>query len=561
VNALRKFLVGELTSIAGAAVLIGTASLLSRLVGVLRERILVGTFGVGDELDAYFASFQAPNFLYNLLILGTLSVALIPVFAGLYERDRAEAWKAAGSVLNAVTVVMGVLSLLLLAFAPAFTHLVAPGFTGAKFRLAVELTRITAFSPLLFAVSSVFGSVLNARRNYYAAAIAPLAYNLSIILAVIFGSPVFGIRAVAYGVVIGAAFHALIQFAPAAAMGFRFVRGFGLKMPSVREVWKLFFPRIWGIDISQVSLLIGSVIGSTLASGSVSLFNLANNIQAVPVGVLGIPIAIAAFPVFSVSVAKGDRKGFLEVFSATARQIVFMLLPAGAMAIVLRAHIVRLVIGTQGLSWDDTRLAAAALAFFAASMSLQGLTPLLSRAFYAQKNTIVPVAVSGLAVAAYAAMAYGFLNFLSADSAIFPAVRSFLRLQGIADLRMLSLPLAFSAASAVQAVALAIMLRVRYGSIDGRRIALSFLKTAAAATAALVVTRFGLALAARFVDDRTFLGVLAQTASASVLGVAAFLVSALLVRSEEATIFLGSLRRKALKIAKPLGFGDAVDAQ
>lgn len=559
-TSLKRILTGETVSITGAAILIGSSSLVSRFLGVLRERILVGTFGVGDRLDAYFASFQAPNFVYNLLILGTLSVALIPVFAAVYERDKEEAWRVAGAVMTAVAIVLGALSLALVAFAPQFTHLVAPGFSGDKFALAVSLTRVTSLSPFLFAVSSVFGSVLNARRNYFASALAPLAYNLSIILAVVFGAGRFGIHAVAYGVVAGAALHALIQAAPALAMGFRFLPTLGLSLAPVREVWKLFFPRIWGIDISQISLLIGSVIGSTLASGSVALFNLATNIQTVPVGVLGIPYAIAAFPVLSTALARGDRKRFLDTFSRTARQIVFLLLPIAAMTVVLRAHAIRLIIGTQGLSWDETRLAAAALAFFAASMAFQGLTPLLSRAFYAQRNTIIPVTVSGVAVAVFVAMAYGILGYLGDGCAFLPEIRALLRLQGIDDLRMLALPIAFSAASAFQAATLAVILRLKYGPIGGRRVALSFAKSSVAAAVALVATRAGLYLGVAVSDDRTFVGVLIQAAVAAAVGFPAFMIAAVLLRSEEVMVFLASLRKKALKVARPLGFGDATDA-
>lgn len=559
-NAIKRLLVGELQSITGAAILIGASSLVSRLLGVLRERLLVGAFGVGDKLDAYYASFQAPNFLYNLLILGTLSVALIPVFVEWYEKDRREAWRIAGAVFNLTALTMGALALLLIVFAPVFTRLVAPGFSGEKFTLTVSLTRVMALSPLLFAVSSVFGSVLNARRNYLVAALAPLVYNVSIIAGIVFGAPRYGVYAVAVAVTVGAAAHALLQAAAALAIGFRPASGLGLENPGVRLVGKLFFPRVWGIDISQISLLIGSVIGSTLAVGSVALFNLATNIQTVSVGVFGIPFAIAAFPIFSTALARGDRKQFLAVLSRTARQIVFFLLPLGAMTIVLRAHLIRLVIGTEKLSWNDTRLAAAALAFFAVSMFLQGLTPLFSRAFYALKNTVIPVVISGGAVLVYIGVAYGLLAFFG-DRGVSSRLVDLLRLRGVADLRMLALPVSFSIASAAQAAALVAVLRLKYGPLDGRRIAFSVVKTLAASLAALVATRLGLYLATAVFSDHTFFGILGQTVFAAALGFAAFFAIALLARSEEAVVFLTSLRRRLLRISRPLGIGEATDMQ
>ena len=558
---IRRWFFGELQSITGAAILIGASSLLSRFLGVIRERLLVSVFGVGDELDAYFASFQAPNFIYNLLVLGTLSVALIPVFAHYYERDKKEACEIAGAVFNATVAVMGFFSLALFAFAPFFARVAAPGFDGEKMRLTIELTRIAALSPLFFSLSSVFGSVLNARRNFLAGALSPIAYNLSIIFAALFGVSAFGVRSLAYGVVIGAAAHALIQFIPARAIGFRFVSGWRLRRPGVREVWKLFFPRIWGIDISQISLFVGSMIGSTFSVGSVTLFNLANNIQAVPLGVFGVPLAIAAFPVLSSALARGERAEFLQVFSRTARQIAFFLMPLGAITIVLRAHLVRLIIGTESLSWNDTRLAAAALAIFAGSLFFQGLTPLLSRAFYALKNTIIPVIVSGIAVAVFAALVAGFEQLLAGGSPVLPRLQNFLRLVGVPDLRLLGLPLAFSGASAAQALILAAALRVKLGPIGGRHIALSLLKTGAASLLAMFVARVGLYAASLIISDRTFGGVLFQTVVAAFSGVAIFILAALCLKSEEAAIFLGSLKRKMLRVTKPFGFGEAIEAR
>lgn len=554
---LRFPSVPELQSITGAALVIGASSLLSRILGVLRERMLVGTFGVGDKLDVYYASFQAPNFLYNLLILGTLSVAFIPVFVEWYERDQKEAWKISSAIFNTTALVMGVFSLVLFFGASFFTHLVAPGFVGEKFEMAVQLTKIMAFSPFLFAISSVFGSVLNARRRFVITALAPLLYNIAIIGGIVYADTFGGsIYPVAVSVVIGACAHGLLQWSAARAEGFCFARGFFWKHSGVKTVRRLFIPRIWGIDISQIALIIGSNIGSTLMVGSVALFNLANNIQTVPVGVLGVPFAIAAFPVFSSAIAKGEHAEFRAVFSRTMRQIIFFLLPLTVITIVLRAHIIRLVIGVQRLSWDDTRLAAATLALFAVSFFLQGITPLLSRAFYALKNTWIPVVVSGIAVIVDIAFSYLFVQILGSNTPFVQALSIFLRLDGVRDIRLLALPAAFSLASLVQAILLGGLLRAKYGSLDLKRISLSFAKTGAASIVALFVTRLSLYGATLFTSDRTFLGVLAQISIASFCGIVAYLLVACLFRSEEANIFLHSFRRKILKISKPLGIGD-----
>ena len=171
---MLKILSAEQKTITAAALLIGASSLLSRLLGVVRERLLVGTFGVGDTLDAYYAAFQIPNFLFNLLILGTLSAAFIPVFTVYLEEKRNEAWRIAASVLNITILVMGGLSVVLYAATPGLVRLVAPGFDGEKLELASDLTRLMLLSPFLFSISAVFGGILTSFRRFLVLSLAPL---------------------------------------------------------------------------------------------------------------------------------------------------------------------------------------------------------------------------------------------------------------------------------------------------------------------------------------------------------------------------------------------------
>ena len=557
---MLKILSAEQKTITAAALLIGASSLLSRLLGVVRERLLVGTFGVGDTLDAYYAAFQIPNFLFNLLILGTLSAAFIPVFTVYLEEKRNEAWRIAASVLNITILVMGGLSVVLYAATPGLVRLVAPGFDGEKLELASDLTRLMLLSPFLFSISAVFGGILTSFRRFLVLSLAPLLYNASIIGGIVFLAPRYGIHGVALGVVVGAGLHALVQIPVAASLGFRFNMALDFTHRGVREIGRLFLPRIFGIDITQISLLVGTIIGSTLAVGSVALFNLATNIEMVALGVFGIPFAVAAFPALSAAAARKSKSDFLQAFSSTARQILFFLLPISAMTVVLRAQVVRLIIGTRQISWDDTRLAAAALALFALTLVFQGLTPLLSRSFYALKNTWTPVAVSGVSMIANVAAAYGFLGWLARDlpagrKAVEPvtALQGLLRLQGIADIRMLALPLAFSVAALVQAIVLAFILRRKMKHFDGWRIAVAFVKIGASSLFAALATYAGLYVAEGLASDRTFMGLLYQTTVAAAIGIFAFFGISLFLRTEETAVFLSSLRRKLFRLPKPLG--------
>src|SRR4030042_929436 len=187
-----SFLNGQSKTIASAAILLGAASLASKFLGMIRERLLVGVFGAGDNLDAYFAAFQIPNFAFNLLVSATLSVAFIPVFCEYLNRDKREAWKIASSVLNLMIIIMGFLSLIFFIFAPQLVKIISPGYSGEKYDLTLNLTRILLLSPWFFSISAIFSAILNSFRSFVLVAIAPLVYNLSIIAGILFLAPIWG---------------------------------------------------------------------------------------------------------------------------------------------------------------------------------------------------------------------------------------------------------------------------------------------------------------------------------------------------------------------------------
>lgn len=549
----------ESKTIAGAALLIGASAVLSRALGLIRDRLLVGRFGAGDELDAYFAAFQIPNLLFALLVVGTLSVAFIPVFTGyVAKRREAEAWHVANAILTVALAVMSALCLALIVLAPALTELVAPGFTGEKFELTVRLMRVMMLSPLLFAVSAALSSVLNSYRRFAAVSMAPLLYNGAIIFGIVALSRPFGMLGVAWGAILGAALHALVQVPVARSLGWRFRPTLDLKSDGVREIGRLFLPRVFGVDIAQFSQFIGAVIGTTLATGSVSLFSLAINIAAVPLGTFAIPFAIAAFPTLSDAAARGDRAAFRDVFAATFRQILFFLIPISALAFILRVHVVRVVIGQGGLSWDETRLTAASLGLFVLTLAFQGLAPLLARAFYALKNTLVPVLVSFVALAVNLASVFALKAALGTTAGKATAWL-WLGIYALDDVRVLSLAMAFSIASFVQVVLLLLILRRKFGRIGGtgifRAFGKFFLGSAAAAWVASAVITPGL----QDIDTRPFASVFGEAALATVAGLGAYGLVLWFLKSEELLSIIGAVRGRLFKITKPLAVSDTQD--
>ncbi len=539
----------ESKTIAGGAFLIAVSSVLSRVLGLFRDRLLVSRFGVGDALDAYYASFQIPNFLFALLILGTLSAAFIPVFAEYIAKDKREdAWRMTNSILTIVGIVMGVLCLALSIGASRLVPVIAPGFTGEKLQLTIMLTRVMMLSPFVFGLSAVLTSVLNAHKRFLAAALAPLLYNASIIFGIVVLSKPFGVVGVAYGAILGAILHFLVQVPAVSALGWRSRFIFDTKHPGVREVGRLFLPRIFGIDISQLSQFIGTAIGTTFGVGAPALFNLAMNIAAVPIGVVAIPFAMAAFPALSDAAARNDREAFRSTFSITLRQILFFLVPLTTMAFVLRLQIVRVLIGAHTLSWNDARLSAAAFALAVLTLALQGLAPLLARAFYALKNTWIPVVISAVAMTANVIATFSIKAWLSEGGGSASA-HLWLGLFGIDDVRVLALTAAFSIASLVQVTLLFFFLRRKFGRLGVvgifRAVSKYILGAIAAAWAASLVLQPGL----QTIDTRSLGSVFLEAAGASLAGFAAYLLVLAIFKSEELGAIMAMIRRKLAKEA------------
>ncbi|MCL5775012.1 MAG: oligosaccharide flippase family protein, partial [Patescibacteria group bacterium] len=281
--------------------------------------------------------------------------------------------------------------LFLLVFARPLTKLLVPGFVGQKFENTVLLTRIFLISPVIFTLSNVFSSILNAQKKFLVVGVAPILYNLAIIFGLLILYPKFGITGLGLGVVLGAALHLLVQVPEVVKSGFSWQPILDLKDQALHKIAKLFVPRIFGLDNSQISLIIGSVVGSILASGSIAIFNLANNLQTVPLGVFAISYAIAAFPLLSEHYARKDERGFTYTLSETLIQMLFFIIPISILLLLFRAHIVRLIFGAGKFNWQDTILTFNTLGVFSFSLFGQALTPLLARAFYARQNTTIPV--------------------------------------------------------------------------------------------------------------------------------------------------------------------------
>ncbi len=522
----KKIWNGETDGLTAAALIIGASSLASRLLGLVRDRVLAGTFGASTSLDAYYAAFRLPDTVYNLIILGAISAGFIPVFTDYLEsRGKEQAAKLAGQVLTIVGACLAVASALVAVFAPVLLPPIVPGFDAETLAKTIDLTRVMSISPVFLGLSAVIGGVMQSMKRYVGFALAPVFYNLGIIGGAVFLAPTYGIMGAAIGVVIGAGLHFLIQASTLHTFPLGRLPWPSFSSAGVRKIIALMGPRTAALGVSQVNLVFLLAIATTIEPGAVSVFNLATNLQMFPVGLVGISFAIAAFPALSRAHAVEDDDGYRSALSSATRKILFLIIPAMAVFILLRAQIVRLALGDGQFNWNDTIRTVDTLAWFAVSLVAQSLIPLLARAFYALQDTWTPFWISIASEVVLIFFAF--------------TLREPFGVMGLA--------MAFSASAIVQCVLLGFFLRRMFGQLGKGESLISAYKTSIA-TVALCSAAFPVRQWLGTVYDlQTTWQVALQTGGTLLAGGIAFFVTAWLVRSPELVEFRMAAAKRLFK--------------
>jgi len=516
-----------------AAFVITMAGLASRLLGLFRDRLLASSFGAGDTLDVYYAAFRIPDLVYNLLIVGALSAAFIPVFTGLISQEKKdEAWKLASGILNLAILFMIGIGIFLAIIAPWLMKLITPGFPPEKMDMVVIFSRIMFLSPLLLGVSGVFGGILTSFKHFLIYSLAPIFYNLGIIIGIVFFVRWIGPAGLAWGVVLGAFLHMAVQYPAVKKTGFKhiwFLKDI-FRDNHLRKVVRLMIPRTLGIAVNQINLLVITIFASTLAAGSLAIFNFAQNLQSVPLGLFGISFAIAVFPTLSTFAARKEMDNFVNAFSHTFRNILFFVIPMSVFLLVLRAQIVRVVLGAGKFDWEDTILTFQCLGIFVISLFAQSLIPLLARSFYALQNTKTPF----------------YIGLVS------EAFNIFFVLLFIDRFHVMGLAISFSAAAIVQMILLLFILRTKFEDLDDRNIIKSVSKTALSAFVAGVGIQLSKYFVAQLVDMDTFLGIFIQLISATIVGLTLFISMCYVTRLEEFFELKKSIKKRIYRLKRPI---------
>lgn len=518
----KRLLNGQVNSITLAAGLVAFSSLLSRLLGVFRDRILASEFGAGDVLDIYYAAFKVPDFIFNLLILGALSAGFIPVFTALIkkENEQNEAWEFVSNVLNIIVVILVGISLVGIIFAPALMKFIAPGFTSENQMITANLMRIMFLSPLFLGISGVLGGVLQSMKCFFVYSLAPIFYNVGIIVGALFFVPRWGIYGLAWGVVLGAFVHMMAQVPAIFSLGFKYSFGFNWRSEQIKKIGTMMIPRTLSLATTQINFLVITIIASTLTPGSLTIFNLANNLQFFPIGIFAISFAVAAFP--TLSAASFDNKKIADDFSSTARQILFFIVPSTVLLLTLRAQIIRVILGAGQFTWEDTILTMNALGFFALSLFAQALIPLMVRVFYARHNSKTPFYIGAFVGVINIGLSYWLAGVMG----------------------VVGLALAFSISNIIYFAILWLRLHNEIGSLDEMKILVAVLKFSGAAMLAGSTIQIIKLIVWPYIDMTKTWGVFTQGFLAGAAGLAVYVLASYILKSEELLNFWAGLKRR-----------------
>ena len=458
-NWALSFLTTEVRGLHAAAYILALSSLTSSILALLRDRVLAHLFGAGPQLDVYYAAFRIPDAVF--IGIGALVSAymLIPEIA---RRDEEAQKKYLDTVVVGYSILVTIVAAGAAFAAPAILHKFFPLLAAGKLADLVHLSRVLLLQAAFLGFSNIAAAITQYKHRYTLYAISPIVYNLGIMFGALALYPQWGMSGLIWGVVIGASLHFAIQIPSIIADGFFH------KLPRFSEARafidtvRLSLPRALALSMNQLAFFGLLALAGTLSVGSISVFMFAYNLQGVPLAIIGASYATAAFPTLAYAFSRGETEVYLTQVAVAARQILFWMLPVIALTIVLRAHIVRAVLGTGAFDWTDTRLTAAALALFAISLAAQGLTLLLIRAMYAAGKTIIPFVVSALSASLTIVFGVWFLTLLS-NPASGNFLEAFLRVQDVAGTNVLALALAYSMSSLIGALILCLYFAGRFG--------------------------------------------------------------------------------------------------
>lgn len=545
-----SLLFAKQTTILSAASVIMLIGLLSRFLGLVRDRVLASFF-TPQSLDIYFASARIPNLVFDLVVAGTLSAAFIPVFSEyLGQKKEEEGFAVASAMITLSLIVFLGLTAAYFIFAQPLSKIIAPGFDESQISLMANLTRVMLIAQVFLIVANYLTGIAHSYQRFVIPAISLALYNVGIIWGTALFSPTFGLYGPALGMITGSFLYLLVQLPLLLRLGFNFSLSFDYRAPGVAKIVKLTAPRMLSLVATQVDATVDVMLASLAAAGALTYFSFAQHLQFFPVGLLGLTVAQAALPVLSLSAGRKDLAEFKTLFVTTLHQMFFLIIPTSVAILVLRIPLVRLIFGAARFDWEATVMTGYVVAAFAVSIFAQAAAYFLARGFYALQDTATPVKA----------------QILSTILGVSLSVIFILRL----GLPIWSIALAYSLATFVHTALLMFLLHQRVGGFDFNRLLMPFAKISIASLTSgglmyillKVLDRSAwdqrlsflgsLSLPAHFeifvIDTRYTINLIILTTIVGVIGAVVYLLMVKLLKIEEVEIFAKLLRKLKLPL-------------
>ncbi len=435
----------EISGLHQAAYLLGFFAICSQVLALVRDRILAYQFGASNTLDLYYSAFRIPDILF-VTVASIVSVSvLIPFLMERFEKGEKEAKEFIDTVFSFFFCFMFVVGVGAFFTAPYFMKLLFPVFAKtSSFPELIKLTRILLLSPAFLGLSNLLASITQINRRFFIYAMSPVVYNLGIIFGIVFLYKPFGLVGLGIGVAIGAFLHFAIQIPYIASQKMLPKLRFPIKLSFIKNIIYTSLPRTITVSSNEIAELFLISFASFFVPGSIAVFNFSFNLQAVPFSIIGVSYSLAAFPTLTRLFSSGNKEKFVEQMIISARHIIFWSVPISVMFVVLRAQIVRTILGAGRFNWDDTRLTAAALAIFTVSLIAQNLVTLFVRSYYSQGKTKTPLVMNILSASVIVFGSYYLVHLFQSSIFFQDFIESLLKVSGVPGTVVLMLPLGYS---------------------------------------------------------------------------------------------------------------------
>lgn len=458
--------------IARAALVVLVGFLASGVLGLVRTAIVNATFGAGDALDAFVWAQRLPELIFVLVAGGALGSSFIPVFARFRERDDDEqlAWRLASAVMTLSSLAAGILSLIVVALAPAIvTYLLAPGAEPAVQMLTANLMRIMMLTPFVFSISGLLMGILHAHQMFLLPSLAISMNNIGLIIGALVIAPLLppeagvaqvenaNVYGLAYGAALSSFLHLAVQLPGLRQINAHLRPLLDWRVPGVIEVLRLMGPRVLGLAVVQINFVVNAVFTSGMISGSAAVLTAAFTLMFFALGVIGQSLGSAVFPSLAALAAADDMDGFKDRLASAMRSMLFLAFPAMIALILLGEPLVTVLYERGEWTSEHTRATAWALAFYATGMAGFALLEVLSRAFYALSDTWTPVKIGMASMVSNIILSIVFIQFIGDWSSL-------------ARGPFAGLALANALTTNLEALALWWLLRRRIGPIKDRQV-------------------------------------------------------------------------------------------